>query len=96
MVCSIYATNIEEVPVVCEITQCAPWRVTRNATWQRLGVYNWSNPRTTPIARRPYRMVANELGELKKQLWELQKKGYIRPSSSPWGSPVLFVKEERW
>ena len=49
---------------------------------------------TTPIAKRPYRMVANELGELKKQLWELQKKGYIRPSSSPWGSLVLFIKKK--
>jgi hypothetical protein len=40
-------------------------------------------PRTAPIAKRPYRMAANELEELKKQLRELQEKGYIRPSSSP-------------
>jgi hypothetical protein len=39
-------------------------------------------------------MAANELEELKKQLRELQDKGYIRPSSSPWGSPVLFVKKK--
>ena len=51
-------------------------------------------PRISPIAKRPYRMVANELEELKKQLWELQEKGYIRPSSSPWGSPVFFVKKK--
>jgi len=40
-------------------------------------------PRTTPIAKRPYRMGVNELEELKKQLKELQDKGFIRPSSSP-------------
>lgn len=51
-------------------------------------------PGTAPIAKRPHRMAANELGELKKQLWELQEKGYIRPSSSPYRSPVLFVKKK--
>ena len=39
-------------------------------------------------------MVANELEELKKQLWELQEKGYIRWSSYPWGSPVPFVRKK--
>jgi hypothetical protein len=48
-------------------------------------------PRTTPIYKRPYRMSVEELKELKKQLTELQEAGYIRPSSSPWGAPVLFV-----
>jgi hypothetical protein len=50
--------------------------------------------RTTPIAKRPYRMAATELAELKKQLIELEQKGYIRPSSSPWGAPILFVKKK--
>ena len=40
-------------------------------------------PRTAPIAKRPYRMGVNELEELKKQIKELQEKGFIRPSSSP-------------
>jgi hypothetical protein len=48
-------------------------------------------PRTTPISKRSYRMSVEELKELKKQLTELQEAGYIRPSSSPWGAPVLFV-----
>jgi hypothetical protein len=46
---------------------------------------------TAPISKRPYRMSVDELKELKKQLKELQESGYIRPSSSPWGAPVLFV-----
>jgi hypothetical protein len=48
-------------------------------------------PVTAPISKRPYRMSVEELQELKKQLTELQEAGYIHPSSSPWGAPVLFV-----
>ena len=51
-------------------------------------------PGTAPIAKRPYRMGVNELEELKKQLKELQDKGFIRPSSSPWGAPVIFVEKK--
>jgi hypothetical protein len=46
---------------------------------------------TAPIFRRPYRMTANQLAELKEQLQELLDKGYIYPSASPWGAPVIFV-----
>jgi hypothetical protein len=48
-------------------------------------------PRTIPTFKRPYRMSVEELKELKKQLTELQEAEYIRPSSSPWEAPVLFV-----
>ena len=51
-------------------------------------------PGTAPISRAPYRMAASELAELKKQLAELLDKGFIRPSASPWGAPVLFVKKK--
>jgi len=51
-------------------------------------------PTTTPIAKRPYRMGVNELEELKKQIKELQDKGFIRPSSSPWRAPVIFVDKK--
>jgi hypothetical protein len=46
---------------------------------------------TAPIFKRSYRMAANQLAELKEQLQELLDKGYIRPSASPWGAPVIFV-----
>jgi hypothetical protein len=49
---------------------------------------------TAPISKRPCRMPPKELTELKNQLQELLDKGYIRPSSSPWGSPALFVKKK--
>ena len=51
-------------------------------------------PRIAPIAKRPYRMGVNELEELKKQIKELQEKCFIRPSSSPWGAPVIFVDKK--
>ena len=51
-------------------------------------------PGTTPISKAPYRMAPAEMAELKKQLEELLDKGFIRPSSSPWGAPVLFVKKK--
>jgi hypothetical protein len=51
-------------------------------------------PGMPPISKRPYRMPVNELVELKKQIAELQSKGFIRPSSSPWGAPVLFMERK--
>jgi hypothetical protein len=51
-------------------------------------------PGTAPISKRPYRMSVEELKELKKQLMELQEAGYIHPSSSHWGAPVLFVQKK--
>jgi hypothetical protein len=47
------------------------------------------------ISRRPYRMPSDELAELKKQLEELLKKGFIRLSKSEWGCPALFVKKKK-
>ena len=51
-------------------------------------------PGTTPVSMAPYRMAPAELKELKAQLQELLDKGFIRPSVSPWGAPVLFVKKK--
>nr|GEU74799.1 putative reverse transcriptase domain-containing protein [Tanacetum cinerariifolium] len=47
-----------------------------------------------PVARSPYRLAPSEMKELSEQLQELSDKGFIRPSSSPWGAPVLFVKKK--
>src|SRR3954467_9316758 len=50
-------------------------------------------PGTTPIAKRPYKMPPHELLEHKKEIDEALRKGFIRPSSSAWGAPSLFVKK---
>nr|GEY90965.1 putative reverse transcriptase domain, aspartic peptidase domain protein [Tanacetum cinerariifolium] len=51
-------------------------------------------PGSEPISKAPYRMAPIELKELKDQLQELLERGFIRPSVSPWGAPVLFVKKK--
>ncbi|GKF69368.1 hypothetical protein Tco_0202425, partial [Tanacetum coccineum] len=51
-------------------------------------------PGAAPVARAPYRLAPFEMKELSEQLKELSNKGFIRPSSSPWGAPVLFVKKK--
>nr|GEY99211.1 putative reverse transcriptase domain, ribonuclease H-like domain, aspartic peptidase domain protein [Tanacetum cinerariifolium] len=48
----------------------------------------------TPIAKSPYRLAPSKMQELSEQLQELRDKGFIRPSNSPWGAPVLFVKKK--
>ena len=52
------------------------------------------HPGTSPISMTPYRMAPVELLELKVQLQELLDKGFIKPSTSPWGAPVLFAKKK--
>ncbi|GJW43646.1 putative reverse transcriptase domain-containing protein [Tanacetum coccineum] len=51
-------------------------------------------PGAAPVARAPYRLAPSKMKELSEQLKELSDKGFIRPSSSPWGAPVLFVKKK--
>jgi hypothetical protein len=51
-------------------------------------------PGAAPVSKTPYRMSTPELKELQMHLEELLKKGYIRPSVSPWGAPVLFMKNK--
>ncbi|GKB36000.1 hypothetical protein Tco_0880942 [Tanacetum coccineum] len=51
-------------------------------------------PGATPIARAPYQLAPSKMKELLEQQQELSDQGFIRPSSSPWGAPVLFVKKK--
>jgi hypothetical protein len=51
-------------------------------------------PGTTPIYNTPYRMATLELAKLKEHIKELLEKGFIRPSSSTWGAPVIFVSKK--
>ncbi|GKF27859.1 hypothetical protein Tco_0094201 [Tanacetum coccineum] len=51
-------------------------------------------PSVAPVARAPYRLAPSEMKEFSGKLQELSDKGFIRPSSSPWGAPVLFVKKK--
>ncbi|GKA01999.1 putative reverse transcriptase domain-containing protein [Tanacetum coccineum] len=51
-------------------------------------------PRATPVAKSPYRLAPSKMQELSEQLKEMQDKGFIRPSHSLWGAPMLFVKKK--
>jgi hypothetical protein len=70
----------------------------RGTTWctakNRIGIYYNLKPGTKPIARTPYQMSTPALQELKMQLNDLLDLGLIRPSVSPWGSLVIFVRKK--
>ncbi|KAI3689035.1 hypothetical protein L2E82_46983 [Cichorium intybus] len=51
-------------------------------------------PGAAPVARAPYHLAPSDMVELRKQLEELLDRGFIRPSTSPWGAPILFVKKK--
>jgi hypothetical protein len=88
------AKTLEGVPVVNEYSDVFPEELPGMPPDRDIEFVIDLIPGTSPIAKRPYRMAASKLTELKKQLEELQRIGFIRPSSSPWGAPVLFVKKK--
>jgi hypothetical protein len=94
MLCALEAKTVEEVPIVNEYPNVFPEELSGMPPDQDVEFVIDLLPSIGPIAKRPYRMSVNELEELKKQLKELSDKGYIRPSASPWGSPILFVKKK--
>ena len=83
MVFSMEAKSLEEVPVVNEYPDVFPEELPGMPPDRDIELVIDLVPGTSHIAKRPYRMAASELVELKKQLEELQRSGFIRPSSSP-------------
>jgi hypothetical protein len=87
-------TALEDIPVVCEYPDVFPEELPGMPPDREVEFVIEIMPGTAPISKRPYRMPPNELRELKEQLKVLLDKGFIRPSSSPWGCPALFVKKK--
>ena len=85
---------MDEIPVVRELPDVFPDDITGLPLDREVEFTIDLIPRTEPISIPPYRMAPVELRELKAQLEELLSKGFIRPSISPWGAPVLFVKKK--
>jgi hypothetical protein len=85
---------VERIPVVCDYPDVFPDELPGMPPDRDIEFAIELQPRTAPISKRPYRMPPAELAELKKQLQELLDKGFIRPSTSPWGCPALFVKKK--
>jgi hypothetical protein len=85
---------IGRIPVVCEYLDVFPDELPGMPPDRDIEFAIELQPGTAPISKRPYRMPPVELAELKKQLQELLDKGFIHPSTSPWGCPALFVKKK--
>ena len=86
--------NLENIPVIREFLDVFPEELPGVPPEREVDLSIEVVQGTTPILRTPYRMAPTELKELKTQLHELLDKGFIRPSVSPWGAPVLFVKKK--
>ncbi|GJY59914.1 putative reverse transcriptase domain-containing protein [Tanacetum coccineum] len=86
--------RLEDVPVICEFPDVFPEDLPGLPPSRQVEFVIELVPGAAPVARAPYRLAPSEMKELAKQLQELSDKGFIRPSSSPWGAPVLFVKKK--
>nr|GEZ82766.1 hypothetical protein [Tanacetum cinerariifolium] len=86
--------RIEDVPVIRDFPEVFPDDLPGLPPPRKVEFQIDLAPGAAPVARAPYRLAPSEMKELAKQLQELSKKGFIHPSSSPWGAPVLFVKKK--
>uniref|UniRef100_A0A2N9I1S3 RNA-directed DNA polymerase n=1 Tax=Fagus sylvatica TaxID=28930 RepID=A0A2N9I1S3_FAGSY len=86
--------KLENIPIVSEFPEVFPEDLPGLPPDREIEFSVDLLPGSGPISKAPYRMAPAELKELKEQLQELLDKGFIRPSVSPWGAPVLFVKKK--
>eukprot|EP00253_Pinus_taeda_P020306 PITA_20306 len=86
--------SLNNIPVIQEFTDVFPEEIPGLPPQRNIDFTIELVPGAAPVSRAPYRMSVPELTELKMQLQELLEKNYIRPSVSPWGAPVLFVKKK--
>ena len=87
-------STVEEVPIVREFPDVFPEELPGVPPERQVEFRIDLIPGAAPIAKAPYRLAPPEMQELSSQLQELLGKGFIRPSSSPWGAPILFVKKK--
>nr|GEX07599.1 hypothetical protein [Tanacetum cinerariifolium] len=86
--------RLEDVPIVREFLEVFPEDLPGLPPARQVEFQINLVPGAAPVARAPYRLAPAEMQELSTQLQELFDRGFIRPSSSPWGAPVLFVKKK--
>ena len=87
-------TWLEDIPIVKEFPDVFPYDISSLPPDREVEFTIDLIPGTKPISIPPYRMAPTELRELQAQLEELLSKGFIQPSISPWGAPILFVKKK--
>nr|GEY87273.1 putative reverse transcriptase domain-containing protein [Tanacetum cinerariifolium] len=86
--------RLEDIPVVKEFPDIFPEDLPGQPLVRQVEFQIDLIPGTTPVARAPYRLAPSEMQELSNQLQRLVDRGFIRPSTSPWGAHVLFVKKK--
>ncbi|GJR03366.1 putative reverse transcriptase domain-containing protein [Tanacetum coccineum] len=86
--------RLEDVPIVQDFPEVFPEDFPGLPPTRQVEFQIDLIPGAAPVARAPYRLAPYEMKELPEQLKELSDKGFIRPSSSPWGAPILFVKKK--
>ncbi|GKB99171.1 putative reverse transcriptase domain-containing protein, partial [Tanacetum coccineum] len=86
--------RLEDVPIVREFTEVFPKDLPGLPPARQVEFRIDLVLDAAPVARAPYQLAPAEMQELSTQLQELSNRGFIRPSSSPWGAPVLFVKKK--
>ncbi|GJU94658.1 putative reverse transcriptase domain-containing protein, partial [Tanacetum coccineum] len=86
--------QLEDVPIIKDFPEVFPEDLPGLPPIRQVEFHIDLVPGAAPVARAPYRLAPSEMKELSDQLQELSDKGLIRPSSSPWGAPVLFVKKK--
>ncbi|GJX52872.1 putative reverse transcriptase domain-containing protein [Tanacetum coccineum] len=86
--------RLEDIPVVREFPEVFPEDLPGLPPVRQVEFQIDLIPGAAPVARTPYRLAPSEMQELSNQLQELADRGFIRPSTSPWGAPVLFVKKK--
>ncbi|GKB81014.1 hypothetical protein Tco_0947909 [Tanacetum coccineum] len=86
--------RLEDIPVVREFLEVFPEDLPGLPPVRQVEFQIDLIPGAAPVARAPYRLAPSEMQELSNQLQELSDRGFIRPSTSPWGAPVLFVKKK--
>ncbi|GKE38726.1 putative reverse transcriptase domain-containing protein [Tanacetum coccineum] len=86
--------QIKDVPIIRDFPEVFPEDLPGLPPARPVEFHIDMIPGAAPVAQAPYRLAPSEMKELSKQLQELFDKGFIRPSSSPWGAPVLFVKKK--
>ena len=87
--------SVSDIPTVSDFPDVFPEELPGLAPHREIEFAIDVVPGATPASITPYRMAPVELKELKLQLQEVLEKGFIRPSVSPWGAPVLFVKKKK-
>ncbi|XP_024965104.1 uncharacterized protein LOC112505427, partial [Cynara cardunculus var. scolymus] len=86
--------TVKDVPIVCEYPDVFPDDLPGLPPDRQVEFQIDLVPGASPIAKTPYRLAPAEMKEMMNQLQDLLDKGFIRPSASPWGVPILFVKKK--